>query len=168
MGLETSSLKLAIAMTGAADASLSKDVSNIVKNRSIIGAICMAIPLWGLEGIIYAITLWGMYIKLSEKANVPFWKNFLTNVLGGFIVNIVIVMILNFILDFIPIGGWIGAAIIGYCATLISGCAYLETLAALHGKHKVKERFNTDSAINYFNSNKNNESFKSHNTEIEK
>lgn len=156
MSIESSSVKLAVAMTGAADASLSKDVSDIIKKSSLYAAICLAIPLWGLECILYCVILWGMYIKLCDKAKVPFWSNFVTSILGGFIVNLVIAFVLNFVLDFIPLVGWIGSAIVGYVGTLLSGCAYLETLAALHKKGKVKERFNTNAAINYIkNSNQN-------------
>lgn len=149
MGLESSSIKLAISMTGAADASLSKEVSKIIKKHSLYGALCMAIPLWGLETFIYIPILWGMYVKLCDKAKVPFWKNFFTSIIGGFIVNLIVVTILNILLDFIPLAGWIGAGIIGYIGTMVSGCAYLETLANLHKKGKVKERFNTDAAIKY-------------------
>lgn len=55
---------------------------------------------------------------------------------------------------FIPVAGWIGAAVVGYCATLFSGCAYLEVLASLHKREKVKERFNTNKAITSINKNK--------------
>ncbi|MBR5893569.1 MAG: hypothetical protein IKZ37_08050 [Bacteroidaceae bacterium] len=154
MSLETSSLKLARAMSGFADAGLSQRVSSCVKTRSIVAAIIMVIPLWGIEVFLYAIVLWGMYSELCRLANVPFWKNFFTSVLGGFIVNIIVVFILNFILDFIPIGGWIAAAIMGYCVTLFSGCAYLEVLAALHQSGKVKERFSTSKAFSSINNNK--------------
>lgn len=153
MSLESSSIKLAIAMTGAADASLSKDVSDIIKRHSLYGAICMIVPLWGLETLIYIPILWGMYVKLCNKAEVPFWKNFFTSIIGGFIVNIIVVTILNILLDFIPLAGWIGAGIIGYVGTMLSGCAYLETLAKLHQKGKVKERFHTNAAINFVKDN---------------
>ena len=111
----------------------------------------MVIPLWGIECILYAVVLWGMYAELCKLAKVPFWSNFFTSVLGGFIVNVIVVFILNLILDFIPVAGWIGAAVVGYCATLFSGCAYLEVLASLHKRGKVKERFNTSKAISSIN-----------------
>ena len=111
----------------------------------------MVIPLWGIECILYAVVLWGMYAELCKLAKVPFWSNFFTSVLGGFIVNVIVVFILNLILDFIPVAGWIGAAVVGYCATLFSGCAYLEVLASLHKRGKVKERFNTSKAISFIN-----------------
>lgn len=144
MGLESSALKLAEA---AATTGLSEKVQSCVKSRSLLAAIIMVIPLWGIECILYAIVLWGMYAELCKLAKVPFWSNFFTSVLGGFIVNIIVVFILNLILDFIPIVGWIGAAVVGYCITLFSGCAYLEVLASLHERGKVKERFNTGKVI---------------------
>ena len=151
MSLETSSLKLARSMTGMADAGLSKEVSNVVKSRSLTSAVIMAIPLWGIEVILYAIVLWSMYVELCKLARVPFWKNFFTSVVGGYLVNIFVVFILNLILDFIPVAGWIAAAIMAYCATLFSGCAYLEVLVALHKSGKVKERFNANKAISSIN-----------------
>lgn len=148
MGLEKASLKLAVSMTGVADAGLSKSVADIVKNHSVMGAIFIAFPFWGLETILYAIVLWGMYYKLCEKARVPFWQNFFTSVLGGYIVNLFVVFVLNIVLDFLPVINLITGAVIGYLATMFSGCAYLEALAALHDKGKVKERFNIDAAFN--------------------
>ena len=155
MSLETSSFKLARTMTGMAESGLSQKVSSVVKNRSIIAAVVMAIPLWGLESIIYAVILWGMYSELCRLAKVPFWSNFFTSVLGGIIVNLIVVTILGFILDLLPIFGWIASAIMGYCATLFSGCAYLEVLASLHERGKVKERFNTNKAISSIYNKKN-------------
>jgi hypothetical protein len=151
MSLETQSLKLAAAMEKMAYAGLSEKVQSCIKGRAIAGGIVMAIPLWGAETLIYTIILWSMYVELCKLARVPFLKNFFTSILGGFIVNIIVVFILNLILDFIPIAGWIAAAIMGYCATLFSGCGYLEVLAALHQKGKVKERFNTNKAISSIN-----------------
>ena len=151
MGLEQQAIKLAVAMEGVAIAGLSNKVKGVVQNRALIAAVVMAIPLWGMEVIIYAIILWGMYAELCKIAKVPFMKNFFTSVIGGFIVNLIVVFILNLILDCIPFAGWVGAAIVGYCSILFSGCAYLEVLAALHKKGKVKERFNSNAAISSLN-----------------
>lgn len=154
MSLEKQSLKLAVAMEKMAYAGLTDKVRNCVQKRSIIAAVIMAIPLWSLEGILYAIVLWGMYVELCRLAKVSFWKNLFTSILGGFIVNSAVVFILGFILDFLPIVGWIGSALVGYFSTLFSGCAYLEVLAALHQKGRVKERFNTHDAISALDNNK--------------
>ncbi|MDH8702751.1 hypothetical protein M2138_002122 [Dysgonomonadaceae bacterium PH5-43] len=153
MSLETSSGKLVEAMHEIADAGLSKEVASTVKTHAWIGAFCMAVPLWGLEIIVYAATLWHMYKKLCDLAKVPFWKNFMKSILGGFIINNIVVFVLNLILDFIPIAGWIGAGLIGFATIFFSGCAYLEVLAKIHGDRKVKERFNTQKAFRQLNSN---------------
>lgn len=154
MSLEAKALKLAFTMGKMANAGLPDKVKSCVQSRSIAGAVIMAIPLWGIEGFLYAFVLWGMYSELCSLAKVPFWKNFFTSILGGFIVNMLVVTVLCFILDFIPVAGWIGSALVGYFSTLLSGCAYLEVLAALHQKGKVKERFDTSKAISSLNNNK--------------
>lgn len=147
----SSAEKLVYAMYGVANQALSKEVSSIIKKHSIIGAICMALPFWGIETIVYMITLWTMYSSLSSKAQVPFKEHFFKNVLSGLLLNSIICLILGCILDFIPFLGWIGSAVLGYITTSVSGCGYLEVLAAIHGKDKVKERFNTSAAMNYLN-----------------
>lgn len=69
MGLESSAIKLAEA---AATAGLSEKVQSCVKSCSLIAAIIMVIPLWGIECILYAVVLWGMYAELCKLAKVPF------------------------------------------------------------------------------------------------
>ena len=51
--LDDLSLKMVIATLKFADVALSKEVAKTVKTHAFIGAICMAIPLFGLETIIY-------------------------------------------------------------------------------------------------------------------
>ena len=50
-----------------------------------------------------------------------------------------------------PIVGWISVAVYGYSTTLFSGCAYLEVLAAMHQKGRVKERFDAGNVVSIFN-----------------
>ena len=139
MSLEMSIIKLCYAVDRGADRGLSERMKSCIKTHAWWGAIIMALPLFGLDAIIYAIVLWGMYGKISSLSGVPFKGNAMSNILGGFIVNIVIVFILNLILDFIIGFGWIGSAIVGYWATKLSGQAYVEVLVQLHGRDKVRE-----------------------------
>ena len=92
----------------------------------------------GIKVIYYVLVLF--YAMKSENVTMA-EKALIIAALGYFILP------LDLIPDFIPIAGWIGAAVVGYCATLFSGCAYLEVLASLHERGKVKERFNTNKAI---------------------
>ena len=55
--IEKLSLKAVEATIKFADVALSKKVSSTVKRHSLVGGVCMAIPLFGLETIIYVITL---------------------------------------------------------------------------------------------------------------
>lgn len=135
--LDDLSLKMVEATLKFADVALSKEVSKTVKTHALIGAICMAIPLFGLETIIYICALWGMYVKISKYAHVSFWKHFFRNVLGAVIVNIAIALAFGIILDFILVAGWIAQGCIGYFSIFLSGCAYLEALARIHGKQNV-------------------------------
>lgn len=135
--LDDLSLKMVVATMKFADVALSKEVAKTVKTHALIGGICMAIPLFGLEIIIYICALWGMYIKISKYARVSFWKHFVRNVLGAVIVNIAIALVFGILLDFIPIAGWIAQGCIGYFSIFLSGCAYLEALARIHGKKNV-------------------------------
>lgn len=135
--LDDLSLKMVVATIKFADVALSKEVAKTVKTHAFIGAICMAIPLFGLEVIIYICALWGMYVKISKYARVSFWQHFFRNVLGAVIVNIVIGLVSCIILDFIPVAGWIAQGCIGYFSIFLSGCAYLEALARIHGKNNV-------------------------------
>lgn len=127
---------------------LSEKVQNCVRTRSLIAAIILLIPMWGIEVILYVIVLWGMYAELCKLARVPFK---LKSIISGFVTNIIIVLIVNLVLDFIPIVGWISVAVYGYSTTLFSGCAYLEVLAAMHQKGRVKERFDAGNVVSIFN-----------------
>lgn len=139
MSLETSLIRLCYAVNRGADRGLSESMKSCIKSYSWWGAIIMALPLFGLDAIVYAIVLWSMYGRISCFSGVPFNGNAMKNILGGFIVNIVIVFILNFVLDFIVFFGWIGSAIMGYYATKLSGQAYVEVLVQLHGRNNVRE-----------------------------
>lgn len=94
----------------------------------------MAIPLWGIETIIYAFLLWGAYSRISDISGVPFRENFIKNVLGGFVINILVTFVLCLVLDFIPVLGWIGSFAVGYISIYASAMGYVKALKAMHGK----------------------------------
>lgn len=132
------------------EGALDPEINSTIQVRGLLGGVCMAIPFWGLETIIYAIVLWGTYVKISKISGVPFRSNIVTNVIGGFIVNIAVNAVLSFALDFIPVLGWIGAFIIGYLSILISGGSYVKMLKVIH-KEKCKSNFNLDKGLEKLN-----------------
>lgn len=118
-------------MSGALD----KTIKSAVSKRGWIGGACMAIPLWGIEVVIYAIVLWNTYGEISKISGVPFKDNAVKNIVGGFIINIIANLIFGFILDFIPVVGWLGSFLVGYFSIVTSGMGYVKMLKALHGKN---------------------------------
>lgn len=118
------------------DGALDAEITSQIKSRAIVGGLCMAIPLYGLEIIVYAICLWGEYGKISEISGVPFRKHAVRNIIGGFIINLVVTFVLNLIMDLIPglIISSIGGFVVGYASLEISGMGYVKMLRRLHGK----------------------------------
>lgn len=120
------------------DNDLKGEMTRTIQIYSLTGGAIMALPLWGFETLFYIIVLWRMYVKLCKIANVPFWKNFFKSILGGLAVNIFINFVCNIFLDYIPLVGWVAAAILGYVSMLASGYLYLRILKLLHKKGRVK------------------------------
>lgn len=128
---------------------VSKKMKSIINARALGCAFVLLIPFPALDDIIYAVLLWTMYGKIAKAAGVPFRDHFVSNVIGGFIINIIIVLILDsFLLEplaaFIGPGtlaSFIGSFIVGFLATQWSGNAFVNQLKLFHGK-KVAEHPN--------------------------
>lgn len=150
MSLETSAIKLCRSLGMALDSAAPMEIKSAIKTNSWLGGLVMAIPLWGMETILYALILWGMYKKVANIAGIKFKGQLISNVLSGFIVNLIVVFILNLLLDFIVLFGWIGMFVAGYYATRYSGIAYLGILEVFHGKDKMKTRLNKEEGIQAF------------------
>ncbi len=150
MSLETSIAKLCYSLDCAADSATPKEIKSAIKSSALIGGIVLAIPLWGLDTIIYACVLWGMYSKVAKIAGVEFNGNLIKNIIIGFITNIVICFILNFIFDFIVVLGWIGMFFVGYLSIKYSATTYLGLLELFHGKSKMRSRLDYSSAQRAF------------------
>ncbi len=101
------------------------DIAKIVKRRAFFGALVMALPLFGLEWIVFTIILWNMYSALCEKAGT---KLKFGTIATGFIVNIVIAIAVDFLFTLLPVLGWLGTGFIVYLQFYLSGKAYIETL----------------------------------------
>ncbi len=119
------------------DGSLDGTIKAEIRKRALIGGLCMAIPLWGIETVVYAIALWSTYSIISKISTVPFKDHFVKNVLGGAVVNLIVVFILGLALDFLPVFGWIGSFAVGYISILVSGLGYVKMLKAMHGNRAI-------------------------------
>lgn len=69
------------------------------------------------------------------------------NVIGGFIVNIIVTFLLGLLLDFIPVVGWIGSFAVGYISIKISAMGYVKALKIFYGS-KSKSDINIQRGIN--------------------
>lgn len=111
----------------------SQQAEKLVTNHAIIGAISLALPLFGLDNIIYAITLWHMYVGLCNLARKSFGTNMTKSFVGAVIVNILVASVLELACNILPVaGGMIGGAIIGFMSIKISGASYLKVLEIAH------------------------------------
>ena len=99
------------------DKMFDKDTAKIVRRHAFWAAIILALPLFGLDVIVFAIILWHMYSSLAQRAH----KRLDT---GSVIVGVII----NFVLEFIPVIGWLGSGFLAYLQFYLSGKTYLETL----------------------------------------
>lgn len=85
----------------------------------------MALPLFGLDWITFCCILWHMYSKLCERAHKKLDTG---NVIVGIIVNTVIAVVIDLLLTFVPVIGWLGTAFIVYLQFYLSGKSFIETI----------------------------------------
>lgn len=151
-GLETMSdrtyIKAADKVEKFMEGALDQEITAQIKRKAIVGGLCMAIPLYGIETIIYAACLWKEYGEISKISGVPFKDNAVRNIIGGFILNIIITFALNLIIDLIPglIISSIGCFVVGYTSLELSGMGYVKMLKKLHGR-KAKAELNISGGI---------------------
>lgn len=108
-----------------ADKMFDRETAKIIRSHAFWGALIMALPLFGVDWIIYCIILWDMYSSLCKRAN----KSLnIGNIIGGVIVNIFVAVVLDALLSFIPIIGWLGTGFVVYLQFYFSGKSYVETL----------------------------------------
>ena len=110
------------------DKMFEKDMASIVSNHSLWGAIILALPLFGLEWIVFVCILWDMYGDLCKKCGRKFTFGSLT---VGIVVNIIVAFIIDALLTFIPVIGWLGTSFIVYLQFYSSGKGFIETLRGM-------------------------------------
>ncbi|MBD5365024.1 MAG: hypothetical protein HDR79_08790 [Bacteroides sp.] len=119
----------------------SEQAQSLVNSHAIVGAIALALPLFGLDNILYLIALWHMYVGLCDLARKSFGSNMTKSFIGAVIVNVLVASVLELAFNVIPfVGGIIGGAIVGYLSIKISGASYLKALEIAHGGD-VAERY---------------------------
>lgn len=128
------------------DKGFSKRARKKVSMCAFWGGLAFALPLFGLDNIIYMIILWGMYSSLSKMACEAYHSSRTKNFIGGFIVNFLVASAIELALSFIPVVGWVGAFLVGYLSLKISGAAYLSALEVLY-QGNVSERYNYGDVI---------------------
>lgn len=107
------------------DKMFDKDTAKIVRRHAFWGAVIMALPLLGLDLIIFCCILWHMYSALCKRANKTLD---ISNIIVGVIVNVVSAFAIDYALTFIPIIGWLGTGFIVYLQFYISGKAFISTI----------------------------------------
>ena len=98
-----------------------QDVFRIVKKHAFWGALIMVFPLFGLDWLIYCCILWHMYYAICKKVGC---KLNIGSIFTGVLVNIIVAVVLDLVLTFIPI--LIGFIV--YAQFYFSGKAFIETL----------------------------------------
>ncbi len=109
-----------------------ENMRKIVQKHAVAAAIVIALPAFGIDWIIYCIILWHMYSKLGNEVGAPFGC---ATIIFGVLVNIVLTIIFDLALTYIPILGWITAAGIVYLQFYISGRLYIDSLRKYFEKH---------------------------------
>lgn len=132
-------------MSGALD----KEIHQAVMGRAVVGAIIMAMPLFGIETIGFAIVLWNMYSKISEISHVPFRENFKKNIAAAVVINLLVALLLCWI----PVVDEIASAFVAFLTISLSGTAYVAALKKVHGK-KSTANLNIQKGIDAIKQNK--------------
>ena len=123
------------------DGAFDNEIKKAVRTRAVIAGVVMAVPLWGIETIVYIICLWGAYKKICDIGHVPFRENFVKNVLSGIITNVLVTFVLGLLMDLIPVVGWVASFALGYISLYLSAMGYLKVLKKFHGD-KLKADLN--------------------------
>ena len=129
------------------DKMFEEDIAKTVKRRAFWGALIMALPLFGLEWIVFTIILWNMYSALSEKVGT---KLKFGTIAVGFIVNIVVAIAIDALFTLLPVLGWLGTGFLVYLQFYLSGKMYIETLRKAYPNRPTQP---TQQQIRYSNNN---------------
>lgn len=128
-------------MDKEADKLLPKEIVDVVKLHSKLAVGSAWIPVPGADIAAGAANIWGMYIRINNKINIPFKENVIKTIGAGVATNLVSYIAVSGVastLKFIPGIGSLGGALIMsaslYAVTLASGWVYLKALCTLAEK----------------------------------
>lgn len=122
----------------AADNTLPKQIVDIVKLHSKLAVGSAWIPVPGADVAAGAASIWGMYIRINKKINIPFGENVMKSIGAGVATNLTSYIAMSGVasaLKFIPgVGTITGGVIMSaslYAMTLVSGWVYLKALCIM-------------------------------------
>lgn len=148
--------ELAKLLDKEADKLLPKEIVDVVKLHSKLAVGSAWIPVPGADVAAGAANIWGMYIRINKKINIPFKENVIKTIGAGVATNLVSYIAVSGLastLKFIPGIGSLGGALILsaslYAVTLASGWVYLKALCTLAEKNGP--RINIDELHNAVN-----------------
>lgn len=133
--------KLVKLLDKEADKLLPKEIVDVVKLHSKLAVGSAWIPVPGADVAAGAANIWGMYIRINKKIDIPFKENIIKTIGAGVATNLVSYIAVSGVassLKFIPGIGTLGGALILsaslYAVTLASGWVYLKALCTLAEK----------------------------------
>lgn len=131
-------MELVRLMDMAADKTLPKQIVDIVKLHSKLAVGSAWIPVPGADIAAGAASIWGMYIRINKKINIPFGENVMKSIGVGVATNLISYVAMSGVasaLKCIPgIGTITGGVIMSaslYAMTLVSGWVYLKALCTM-------------------------------------
>lgn len=126
------------AMDKAADASLPKEIVDVVKLHSKIAVGSAWIPVLGADVAAGAANIWTMYGRINNKIDLPIKENVLKSIGAGVATNLTTYIAMSGVasaMKFIPGIGTVGGAMMMsaslYAVTLVSGWVYLKALCTM-------------------------------------
>lgn len=127
--------ELVIILDKTADATLPKQIVDVVKLHAKLAVGSAWIPVPGADVAAGAANIWSMYARINGKINIPLKENILKSIGAGVATNLTSYIAVSGVasaLKFIPGIGSVGGALLMsaslYAVTLVSGWVYLKAL----------------------------------------
>lgn len=127
--------ELVVILDKTADATLPKQIVDVVKLHAKLAVGSAWIPVPGADVAAGAANIWSMYARINGKINIPLKENVLKSIGAGVATNLTSYIAVSGVasaLKFIPGIGSVGGALLMsaslYAVTLVSGWVYLKAL----------------------------------------
>ncbi|MDE6234141.1 MAG: hypothetical protein K2M56_00140 [Muribaculaceae bacterium] len=132
------SVELVKLLDKTADATLPKQIVDVVKLHSKLAVGSAWIPVPGADVAAGAANIWSMYARINGKIGIPLKENVLKSIGAGVATNLTSYIAMSGVasaMKFIPGIGSVGGALIMsaslYAVTLVSGWVYLKALCLM-------------------------------------